>query len=475
MLSKKIAYNTIISAGARIIGLALSLITIGLIARYLGQVQFGYYATVLAFLYFFNVLADLGLYSVCLRDISVIGADEKKIASNAFTLRFFAGLFFLCLASIVVYFFPYSNQVKIGVSIGAIGFWALSNQQVMVGVFQKYLKMNKVVIGELSGRVIQLGLVVFFIWRDFGFLSIIIAFACGALINFVLVFLFAREFIPISFQFDFVFWKKLLKESLPLALAIIFTVIYFKLDTIMLSLMKPPIDVGIYNLAYRLLESLLFFPAMFVGLIMPLMSKYAFFEKNKFKKIVQKTLDILLIFIIPMVVGILFLSSKIVVLIGGDDFVLSGGVLNILIIAAGFIFLGVLFSNIIISLKKQKALAVIYGIGAVFNLIANFIFIPKYSYYGAAWTTVFTELIVTVMIIFVVYNSLNYLLSFKIIFKCASAVLIMVLPLYFLSEWNLFILAPLSALIYFGCLWLFKGISSEEIMFLVKKEIRHDQ
>ncbi|MBU4030742.1 flippase [Patescibacteria group bacterium] len=470
MLSRKIAYNTIISAGARIIGLALSLITVGLIARYLGQVQFGYYATILAFLYFFNVLADLGLYSVCLRDISRIGADEKKIVSNAFSLRFFAGLFFLGLAPVVVYFFPYPEQVKIGVLIGAIGFWALSNQQVLVGVFQKHLKMDRIIAGELLGRLTQLGLVVFFIWRDFGFLPIVAAFVGGALINFILVFLFTREFIPVSFQFDFIFWKKILKESLPLALAIVFTVIYFKLDTIMLSLMKSPVDVGIYNLSYKLLESLLFFPAMFVGLIMPLMSRYAIFKKDKFKKITQKTLDILLIFIFPMMAGIFFLSSKIVVLIGGDDFILSGGVLNVLIIAAGVIFLGVLFSNIIISLKKQKALTVIYGFGAIFNLAANFIFIPKYSYYGAAWTTVLTELIVTAMMIFIVYKSLNYLHSFKIIFKCAAAVLIMILPLYFLNNWHLFILAPLSALIYFVCLWLFKGVSLEEIMFLIKKD-----
>lgn len=471
MLSRKIAYNTIISAGARFIGLALSLITIGLIARYLGQVQFGYYAIVLVFLYFFSVLADLGLYSVCLRDISRIGADEKKIASNAFTLRFFAGLFFLGLAPVVVCFFPYPEQVKMGVLIGAIGFWALSSQQVMVGVFQKYLKMDRVIAGELFGRLVQLGLVAFFIWRDFGFLSIVVAFAAGALVNFISVFLFTRGFIPISFRFDFVFWKKLLKESLPLALAIIFTVIYFKLDTIMLSLMKSPTDVGIYNLSYKMLESLLFFPAMFVGLVMPLMSKYAFFDKNKFKKIIQKTLDILLIFVVPMIAGVFFLSSYLVALVGGNDFILSGGVLNVLIISAGLIFLGVLFSNIIISLKKQKSLTIIYGLGAVFNLAANFIFIPRYSYYGAAWTTVLTELIVTAAMIFVVYRTLNYMLSFKIIFKCLLAVLAMSLTLYFFSDWNMFILAPLSALIYFVCLWLFKGVSSEEVMFLVKKNV----
>ena len=470
MLNRKIAYNTVISAGARIIGLALSLITIGLVARYLGQVEFGYYAIVLAFLFFFAVLADLGLYSVCLRDISRPGADEKKIASNAFTLRFFAGLLFFCLAPAVVCLFPYPHQVKLGVLIGAFGFWLMSNQQVLIGVFQKYLRMDNVAVGELLGRLVQLGLVVFFIWRDFGFLSIITAFVAGALVNFVLVFVLSRKFIPISFQFDFVFWKNILKESLPLALAIIFTVIYFKLDTIMLSLMKPATDVGIYNLAYKLLESLLFFPAMFVGLVMPLMSKYAFFDKNKFRKTIQKTLDILLIFIVPMLAGVFFLSSDIVVLIGGGEFILSSGVLKILIVAAGIIFLGILFSNMIISLKKQRSLVVIYGTGALFNLAANFIFIPKYSYYGAAWTTVMTELIVTLMMLFVVYRALSYLPSFGIFYKTVLATLIMSLPLYFLSDWPLFLLILLSALVYSGGLWLFKGITSEEILFLVKKE-----
>lgn len=471
MLGKKIAYNTIISAIARIIGLAISLVTISLIARYLGGVEFGYYAIVLAFLFFFTVLSDLGLYSICLRDISISGADEEKIASNTFTLRFFAGLLFFCLAPLVVCFFPYPRQVQLGVLIGAVGFWLMSNQQVLVGVFQKHLRMDNIAAGELLGRVVQLGLVVFFIWRDLGFLPIVAAFVAGALVNFVLVFIFSRKLISISFRFDFVFWKKILKESLPLALAIIFTVIYFKLDTIMLSLMKPAIDVGIYNLAYRLLESLLFFPAMFIGLVMPLMSKYAFSDGSKFRKTTQKALDILLIFIVPMLVGVFFLSSKIVVLIGGDDFVLSGGVLNILIIAAGIIFLGVLFSNTIISLKKQRSLTVIYGVGALFNLAANFIFIPKYSYYGAAWTTVVTELIVTIAMVFVIYKALNYFPSFGIFYKSALAALLMALPLYFLSSWSLALSVLLSILVYFAGIWLFKGITSEEIMFLVKKEV----
>lgn len=463
MLGKKIAYNAVISTGARIIGLVLSLIIIGFITRYLGQTGFGYYSTILAFLYFFTVLADLGLYSICLREISKDKTDQSKVASNAFTIRFFIGLLIFCLAPLVVYFFPYQTEIKLGILIGAVGFWLMSNQQILMSVFQKYLRMDRVALAELLGRVIQLGMVAFFVWQKFGFLFIVSALVGGSLINFLLVFFFSQKYIRISFKFDFPLWTSLLKESLPLALATIFTVIYFKLDTLMLSLMKPLADVGIYNLAYKFLESLLFFPAMFIGLVMPLMSKYAFTNREKFRKVTQEALNFLLIIIVPLIIGIFFLSEEIVVLIAGQDFILSAGVLNVLIVAASIIFLGVLFSNMIISLEKQKWLAYIYGLGALINLIANFILIPKYSYYGAAGTTILTELIVTILMTVVIYKTVKTLPRFNSLIKCSLAGLIMIAIFCLVPGWNIFILVILTSLAYFISLWMLGELSIKKI------------
>ena len=471
MLDRKIALNSIISAGARIIGLALSLITIGFISRYLGQTGFGYYATIVAFLYFFTVLADLGIYSICLREISRPEADEKKIMSNAFTLRFFAGLITFGLAPLIILLFPYPGEVKLGVLIGSVSFWLLSNQQVLIGVFQKHLRMDKIALAELTGRLAQLGVVTFFIWQGMSILFIITALIVGSLINFGLTFFFVRKYIPISFQFDFVFWKNLLKKSLPLGIAIIFTAVYFKLDTIMLSLMKPAADVGIYNLSYKLLESILFFPTMFIGLIMPLMSKYAFSLREKFNQIIQESLNVLLIFVLPMIIGTLFLSDRIILLISGQDFILSAQVLNILIFAVGIIFFGVLFSNMIISLEKQKTLTYIYGFGLLINLVTNFIFIPKYTYYGAAWTTVLTELVVTFLMAFVLFRTLDKLPSFKYIFKYILAALIMALFLYYFINLPLFVLILLAVLVYFVSLSLFGGFSIKQVLTLIKKDV----
>ncbi|MFH1671359.1 MAG: flippase [Candidatus Portnoybacteria bacterium] len=468
MLNRKIALNSIISSGAKILGLALSLITIGFISRYLGQSGFGYYATVVAFLYFFTVLSDLGLYSICLREISRPRADERKIMSNAFTLRFFIGLIVFSSAPLIILLFPYPSQVKSGVLIGAIGFWLLSNQQVLVGIFQKYLRMDKIALAELLSRSAQLGLVAFFINREASFLLIITALIAGGVVNFGLTFFLARKYMLISFQFDFSFWKDLLRKSFPLGLAIVFTMIYFKLDTIMLSLMKPASHVGIYNLGYKFMESILFFPAMFIGLVMPLMSKYALSAREKFNKITQESLSVLLVFVVPLIIGTFFLSDRIIVLISGNDFILSAQVLNILIIAAGIIFMGVLFSNMIISLEKQKTLTYIYGFGALVNLIANLIFIPKYSYFGAAWTTVLTELIVTILMVFVLAKALERLPSFKHVFKYISAGLVMAFSFYYLPNLSLFLIIPLSTLVYFAALYLFKGISIKEMLALIR-------
>ena len=470
-LTQKIAYNALFSAGARIIEVAIALVIIGLTTRYLGDGGFGDYIIVITFIYIFSVIADLGLYSIVVREISREGANEEKIINNAFTLRFVAGFFILGSAFFVSLIFPYSESVKMGIGIAAVGFWILSNIQVLMGLFQKHLAMDKVAIAEILGRVMQLLFVLICIELDLGFLYIIFSIFLGAIFNFVLVLLFTSKYIKIRLRFDFKFWKELLKQAYPLAVSAILVLIYFKLDTIFLSVMKTREAVGVYGLSYKILENLIFFPAMIVGLTMPIMSKYIFTDRNKFKSVVQRTLNFLLIAVVPMIVGVVFISDKIIKLLGdGEGFKDSPLVLNILMMALGFIFLGALFSNIIIAANKQKQLAQIYFVGMIFNIITNFIFIPRYSYFGAAATTVVTELLVTVLMIFVVYRSIKFIPSFAILFKVSLASFLMAVVLHYFSYLNVFYLLILGGIVYLSIIYFIGGVSREEIKKLVGRE-----
>jgi len=473
---RKIAYNTIFATGARIIAVALSLVNLGLITRYLGKEGFGNYSLILAFLYIFNILADLGLYSLMTREISRSGVDEKKIASNIFTIRVIALLLFLSLGIVFAWFFPYTGQVKLGIIIVSLSYFFLSASQVLMGVFQKYLRIDRAGLADIGGRLIQLGLVIAFIHFNLGFFSILWALVIGCVGNFILNWFFARKHLPLTIDFDFSLWKQLIKSAIPIAASLVLTLIYFKFDSIFLSLkfinrhsINPIIDVGIYNVAYKILEGLIFFPAMFVGLIMPLLSKFAFSDLNEFKKIFQKTLDVLVIFIVPLVVGLLMLALPIVVLIGGQQFVASALVLKILSFAIGLIFLGNLFGYSIIALNKQKTGAWIYLSGMIFNIITNLIFIPKYSYFAAAVITVATELLVTILMVYLIYRTIHCFPRFKLI-KPLIAGLVMAAFLYLFNNWNILLLVGGGVIIYFATLFLIKGIKKEELSLLLKKE-----
>lgn len=474
---RKIAYNTVISTGARLFGVALSLISLGFIARYLGKEGFGSYSLIFAFLFTFDNLADFGLYTLMTREISRPNADEKKIVSNIFALRIAVLIVFLGAACILIWFFPYPLEVKIGVLIAAISSFFLSSGQVLMGVFQKYLKTDKAAIADVAGRAIQLTLVILFIKANLGLYGIIFGMIGGGFVNFLLLFIFAQRHVRFSLGFDFVYWKQIIKIAFPVAVSIVLTLIYFKIDSIFLSIPSinshspnPISDVGIYNIAYRILEGLIFFPAMLVGLIMPLLSNAAFNDLEKFKTIFKKTLDVLIIFIIPLIIGLLLLAGPIVVLVGGKDFSASAPVLQILGFAVGIIFLGSLFGSSIIALNKQKTGAWIYFSGMIFNIVTNLIFIPKYRYMAAAATTTCTELLVTILMVVLIYKTIHYFPK-PSIFKPILAGIIMGVFLWIFKGWNIFALAGLGAIIYFAALYLIKGIRKDEIMMLVKKEI----
>ena len=470
-LTQKIAYNAFFSAGARVIETALAFVIMMLVVRYLGLSGFGDYIIVITFVYIFSVFADLGLYSIVVREISREGANEKKIINNAFTLRFTAGIFIFSLAYFASLLFPYSNNVQFGIAIAAFGFWMLSNTQVLMGLFQKHLAMDKIAIAEIAGRLVQLFLVWLFIIYDFGFLYIILAIFFSALVNFIFVTRFASKYVKIKLEFDFGFWKKLLIQSYPLAISAILVLIYFKLDTIFLSVMKTSEAVGIYGLSYKILENLIFFPAMIVGLTMPIMSKYIFTNGNKFKSVVQRTLNFLIIAFVPIAFGVIMTSDKIIGLFDDSkEFCDSPMVLNILIIALGFIFLGALFSNILIAANRQNRLAQIYFVGMIFNVITNIIFIPEYSYFGAAATTVATEFLVTALMIGVIYKTVKFIPSFKVFFKALLASFLMAFVLYYFNYLNIFYLAFIGAAVYIPVIYFIGGVSKEEIKKLTGRQ-----
>lgn len=464
-LTRQVAHNTIYQAVGKVLATILGVLAIALMTRYLGQAGFGQYSTIIAFLQFFGIMVDMGLTLITVQMIAQPGADEEKIVGNIFALRFFSALIFLSLAPLVALLTPYPAIIKIGIAITALHFFFIALTQVLIGLFQKHLSTGRAAIAEVVGRIFLLAGIILAIYYSRGILWIMVAVILGSLANFLVAYWLSKKFVRIRLRFDWLIWQKILILAWPVGISIIFNLIYLKADTLILSFLRPESEVGLYGAPYRVLEILVTFPFMFVGLIMPSLTyHWASQDREKMKKIIQKAFDALALLAVPLVVGTFFLGRPIMILVAGQEFAVSGDILKILMLACGIIFLGVLFAHVIVVTNQQKRMIWGYLATAVIALAGYLIFIPKYSYWGAAWMTVVSESMIALIAFIVAYRTTKIMPSPRILIKAIIASLIMAVPLWLLDNYSILILIPLAVLIYLPVLYLIKGFDKKVIL-----------
>jgi len=276
--------------------------------------------------------------------------------------------------------------------------------------------------------------------------------------------------VQFSPKIDYAYWKKFLYESLPMGVTAIITFTYFKMDTILLSVLQTSSHVGIYNVAYKIMENLIFFPAMLAGLILPLLSRFIYTNRKRFEDIADKTFKVFVIIVIPIVAGTWFLSGNIIRIVSGDTFLESAPVLQILIFALGFIFFGNYFNMLLVVGNAQKKLMQMLFFAAIFNLLLNAFLIPRFSYTGAAFASLATEMFVVTLTSLLVYKYVHYIPSLESTGKILFSGMVMGGVLFLLSPYSFFLSGISGVGAYIGMLWLTKAISSEEIMSLFQKE-----
>jgi O-antigen/teichoic acid export membrane protein len=480
-LATRVAYNTIVQITSKIVTTILGLLAVVMMTRYLGPAGFGGYTTIITFLSFFGIMADLGLTLVTVQMISRPGVDERKILDNLFSLRFFSALIFLGLAPLVAMLFSYGAEIKIGIAVAAASFFFIALDQILVGIFQKYLRMDKVSIAETVARVILLAGVFLSVKYNLGLAGILLFVVAGSAVQFLLLYFFSARFGRLKFGFDFSLWREILEKSWPLALTIFFNLLYLKTDTLILSVIKSQAEVGIYGAAYKVVEILTMIPFMFAGVVLPILTAdWAGGDKVRFRAVLEKSFNFMAILAVPLVVGAQFLSKPVMIIVAGDDFAAAGAVLKILMVAAGLVFLSSFLSHVVVAVGAQRKIIWAYFFTAVTSLVGYFIFIPRFSYFGAAAVTVYSEAAITLFMLFYVFRYADFFPRAMIFLKtflaagAMGAILYFIPPAYYKNGWGLAAALLLASVIYFIVLYWEKGITKKDLLRLLNKEINEN-
>src|SRR3989344_2874641 len=397
----KIGFNTLIQFSGKIITVVLGFLTVGLLTRYLGTSGYGDFTLVFAYMSFFGVFADFGLQLAIVRELSQKSIRAEKIYGTYFWIKLALIVASTVFALILLIFFPYSNSLKIGIVIGAlaVGIGGLSGYG--TAIFQSKVRLDLVTYIDILSRLVSVILIVIFIFIKLNFYYIVSTVLIGNLAAFLATIYLLKRNIKFDFKYDPSLAKKIIKWSIPIGLTSFFSLAYFKIDTIMLSVMKGSTDVGIYSLSYKILENILTLWGLYMASIYPIFSKYlAENDKKIFYKIFKNTMSIALISsILIVLIGFIF-SDLIVGVFGGEKFDQSSIVLKILLFSVPIYFITNTFYNTFLSLKKVNYIICSMFFCLLLNFISNLFLIPRMGYIGAGISTVITEL---VMLIFYLY------------------------------------------------------------------------
>jgi len=323
-LNKKLALNSIIQILGKFVMIGVGFVSIRILTTFLGVDGFGAYITITNYLIIASVLAEFGFNALLTTEIA--GKDEKQVShivSNLFTLRLVMSILVIgVLASTTVWLIPtYTREVKVLVALGSIGTIGASLSQVLVGVFQTKLRTDKITIGDFLARItLMIGVLALAFLGQVNLFWVMVWYSASGIVQAIFMISATYKYYSLKLNIDWVYWSQIFKKALPLFIIITFNLIYYRIDTVMLSIMKDQTAVGLYGASYKILEILIALPGMFMGILLPLFAKYYIQDKTRFQHIFQQAFNILVTIAIPLAVAGILLSNKILNLIAGKDF-----------------------------------------------------------------------------------------------------------------------------------------------------------
>jgi O-antigen/teichoic acid export membrane protein len=454
-IKQTIFKNTFWLAVAEGITRIFKLVLIVFVARILGATEYGKFTFALAFVTIFAIFSDFGLSDITIRELSQDGKKEKDY-SAILSLKIILSLSMLAPIIGSSFFITLDPTVQRVIWILAI-YTVIDN---FSGIIYAAIRARQKMQYESWGKITQALIVTaagFFILFNFPSVeNLSYSYLFASYITFIFILLFFHfKIFHLSIDWNINIWKKFLRLSWPLAFTAIFTLIYTSIDSIMMGYWGQITETGWYNAAYNIVTATLAPMTLISISFFPVLSKAFKESKEKLQNIWDYQMKLMIILAIPLVIGGIVLAPKIIDFIYDPSFAPSIFAFQILMIVAGFIYLSEPFYRVLIASDQQKKIIFITLVGAMVNIILNFILIPRYSLYGAAIASVTTYAILLFLFIrftkkFTVFSPFNFGLL-KVLIFTSLATLIMYFVISYHSFYNLHVLLVilLGGIVYF--------------------------
>lgn len=387
-MKKIVALNTLSQLLGRGISTVTMLIVTLIIARQFGAAGYGDFVKVTTFVAFFYLIVDFGINAIFLQ------RETREGWPALVVLRFAGGVALMATSLIILTLLPgsasqgYTPMVRLGILLFSPTIFLQGLITSANAIFQKKLRYDLATWAIFFGSVAT----VLLLWKPTNLIMVIGVVAAGTLVTTIFSLTFASRLVGhIRFSPTVGQMKRLFIPSIPLGITLLFNLVYFRADSVVLTLTRPTTEVGIYGLAYKIFEVVLVFPTFFMNAVYPLMLK----QQLKFKKIFMNSFLFLLLASLVSLITLWFAAPLLPFI--KSDFAPSIAALRVLSLGLPFFFVTSATMWALIALQKQLSLAYIYGASMIVNVVGNIALVPTHGFMAAAWLTVICEGLVLVL------------------------------------------------------------------------------
>lgn len=375
----------------------LGFVYVVLISRYLGPGSYGQLSAALAFAGVFLAFADFGVNSIVLVEAQgdesklVRGVEQSLGLSLSYSLPVAALAY---VTSGVVYGFgSLVNQM-----LAVLGVFLVSSTLVAcyLPLFQFHHDFRTPAFAETASAALTLGAAGLIITQNAGLLAISAVVSGASAVRLLLTVLASRRLARPRPAFDVAAWARLLRVAAPVGMAAVIGVLYYRLDTVILSMLSDADQVGLYGLSYRYILLLIAFPSL---LTTSSLASLAELGAGRPQRLAARTSEVLrgvVDLALPLTVWSLACAPAILLFIGGRAYVEGSVVLRLLVISALFSTVNTVLSACLIVAGFRSFLLWLGALMTALNVVLNLAFDSRGAH-AAAWCIVVTEAVSTVL------------------------------------------------------------------------------
>jgi O-antigen/teichoic acid export membrane protein len=454
-MAKKVAHNIFTLVLSKILASIIAFVGYISIFHYLGKHGFGQFQYVLSYVMIFAVVVDFGIQQMVIKKVSEHREESKKYLGNFFAVEFFLALGIYILLAVIAFFVNTDKIVFYAILVTGLGTFMNALTIPHTAILSAHEDMHVIAYVNFFDSVINVAVmfaaIVFHKYIVFLALTQILM----AILHWIVYTSLIHKYVPkpelwTFFRgFDLSLAKEMLIKALPFGLLVGFSILYNRIDMLILSHIRGYSEAGLYATAYKFVDLFAFFPAVVSSALYPYFSSQI---KQGHTEAVRSALQNYTRFMIavaaPLALAGAILAPKIILIWGSEGY-MGFLALQILVFASAILFVYAAVNSIMINQLTRTALKISFA-NIFINAIGNILLIPHYGLRAAAGMTVFSELVQASLYFYFVRKNIISFHVLRFFVKPLISAMIMAAVIYPFRDRSIFLTLPAAGIIYFA-------------------------